>query len=30
MEKYKALESLIHITNCNLGYIPSTPAEFKN
>lgn len=30
MDKVKALESLIHISNCNLGYIPSTPAEFKH
>lgn len=30
MDKFKALESLINITNCNIGYIPSTPAEFNN
>lgn len=30
MEKEKALESLIQITNCNLGFIPSTPAEFSD
>lgn len=30
MDKVKALESLIHISNCNLGFIPSTPAEFKD
>lgn len=30
MEKNKALESLIQISNNNLGFIPSTPAEFNN
>lgn len=29
MEKNKALISLIHISNCNLGFIPSSPAEFN-
>ena len=28
-DNLKALESLIHITNCNLGYVPSTPTEFN-
>lgn len=30
MEKHNALESLVQITNSNLGYVPSTPAEFNN
>lgn len=29
MDNRKALESLIHITNCNFGYVPSTPTEFN-
>lgn len=29
MDKKKALESILQITNCTLGYVPSTPAEFN-
>ncbi|MDE6271045.1 MAG: hypothetical protein K2M12_09370 [Muribaculaceae bacterium] len=29
MEKNLALESLVNITNSNLGYVPSTPSEFS-
>ncbi|MDE6339183.1 MAG: hypothetical protein K2K97_05280 [Muribaculaceae bacterium] len=29
MDKIKALESLIHITNCNIGYVPGSPSEFN-
>lgn len=29
MEKQKALESLVQICNSNLGFIPTTPAEFN-
>lgn len=29
MEREKALQSLIEISNCNLGFIPSTPIEFS-
>ena len=29
MKKNLALEALVDITNSNLGYIPSTPAEFN-
>lgn len=30
MEKLKALESLVQICNSNIGYVPSTPAEFND
>lgn len=30
MDKERALSSLIALTNTNLGYIPSTPAEFND
>lgn len=29
MNKIKALDSLIHITNCNIGYVPGSPSEFN-
>ena len=30
MEKNIALETLVELTNANLGYVPSTPAEFND
>ncbi len=28
MDKNLALETLIYLTNCKFGYVPSTPSEF--
>lgn len=30
MDKNRALETLVNLTNSNLGYVPSTPAEFND